>query len=162
MIRALRVSKEIRERHHLRHDWPIRDDLTLDVILLNGDAVICQLVNLVFDAALVALEVVHVALGRLAVVWHALLGHEALLAAEVEDLVGVATVATELARVTGDQFLGRELHGLVTAHADTVLDGAEGGEGMTGGAVGASVHVDGLLHALWVCLTPVVALRHIN
>lgn len=105
VVGAILVRQKVGVRYHLRNNGPVLEDLPLDILLLNGNAKVSQLVDLIVDPALIGLKMIDIALLLLAGVGHALLGNESLLAAPVEDLVDVAAIAAILTRIAVNHFL---------------------------------------------------------
>lgn len=83
VIRSTLICKKVSVRKHLRDNRTILKNLSLNVLLLNRNAKICQFVNLVVNSALVGLKMLNIALCSLSLILHALLRDESLLSSPI-------------------------------------------------------------------------------
>jgi hypothetical protein len=106
MVEALRIRQKVGEGGDLSDNWPILYDFTHHILRLVRDAVVLQSVELVLHTANVGLEVICFALGLGSLALHALLWDKTSLAAPVENLVDVATVASKRVGIAVNDLLG--------------------------------------------------------
>lgn len=116
--------------HHLSDYGTVLDQLAFYINILEGDAIVVDFVDVALHSTLVAFVVVDFTLVLFARVLKAVFCDEALLLAKSKYLIYESSLAAETVGVAIKDFLGREFYGLISLHADAILNSREGSKGV--------------------------------